>query len=58
MIYIKAAIITALVVAAMLAITTLIALLWPIMVVVALFVGIVCILKVNKPLDKVKPPEK
>ena len=52
MIYLKAAIITALVVAALLAITTLIAILWPIMVVVALFVGIVFILKVNKPVDK------
>ena len=57
MIYLKAAIITALVVAALLAITTLITILWPIMVVMALFIGVVCILKVNKPLDEMKPPE-
>jgi len=52
MIYLKAAIITILVVAALLAITSLIALLYPVMVIGGLFLGILFILRVNNPIDK------
>lgn len=51
MIYLKAAVITFLVIAGLLAITTLLAILWPIMIIAALFFAVVCVLKVNTPVD-------
>ena len=52
MIYLKAAFITALVIAALLAISFLIAIIWPIMIIAVVFFGIVCILRGVSPVDK------
>ena len=52
MIYLKAAFITILVIAALLAISFLIAIIWPIMIIAVVFFGIVCILRGVSPVDK------